>query len=236
LSIDALIKEHVNLSHRVIQIIEESILKGEIKPGERIIETELAMRLGISKSPVREALKKLEGDGIVQLLARKGYVVKLISKKSMEKYFEFMSIVEPFVAKLAIRNKNRAHCKELDRMIGQMKESLAKEDYVSYYLVNSEFHQFFYKLTENEWIISFTQMARKQVDLVRGWSLFTKDRFSSSLKGHIGIANAFKDGDLKRYVKAVQKHVKKFQKNILESQFPEAENSFSSPFEDLDGH
>ena len=216
---DQWIKDHQNLSHQVGKIIEESILKGEIQPGERIVETELAMRLGISKSPVREALKKLEGDGIVQLIARKGYIVKLISKKSMEKYFEFMSIVEPFAAKLAIKNRNASTCKDLDRMIRQMKESLENEDHVRYYLLNWEFHEFLYKLTENEWIITFAQMARKQVNLVRGWSLFTKDRFTSSIKGHISIANAFKDGDVKRYVKAVCHHVNMFQKNIMESQF-----------------
>lgn len=71
-----LLKEHLSLSDRIFDIIQEAILSGSIGPGERIIETEFAKNLGTSKSPVREALKKLEGEGVVELLPRKGFIVK----------------------------------------------------------------------------------------------------------------------------------------------------------------
>ena len=73
---EQLLKEHLSLSDRIFEIIEKAILNGSVRPGERIIETELAKNLGISKSPVREALKKLEGEGIVQLVPRKGFFVR----------------------------------------------------------------------------------------------------------------------------------------------------------------
>ena len=65
-------KNHLTLSDRILRIVEQAILNGTIKPGERLIETELSKNLGISKSPVREALKRLKGEGIVKLVLRRG--------------------------------------------------------------------------------------------------------------------------------------------------------------------
>ena len=76
---EAFLKNHLTLTDRTLEVLEKAILTGSIKSGERIVETELARKLGISKAPVREALKKLEGGGVVQLLPRRGYIVKPIT-------------------------------------------------------------------------------------------------------------------------------------------------------------
>ena len=86
--LDEVLKDHLTLTDKTIAIIEKAILSGSIKNGERIIETEVAKRLGISKAPVREALKKLEGDGIVELLPRRGYIVKPVTLKSTHDFFD----------------------------------------------------------------------------------------------------------------------------------------------------
>ena len=214
-----LLKDHLTLTDRAFTIIERDILSGSIKNGERIIETEVAKRLGISKAPVREALKKLEGDGIVELLPRRGYIAKPVTLKSIHDFFDVMLLLEPAVAKLALRKRKDSVCEEIDRIIGQMQHSLKTEDYDSYLLLNGQFHGLFYKLIENGWITKITQMLRKQASILRSLSLFTKDRFTSSIKEHITIAEAYKKGNGKLLAKAVRFHMEMFKKNILESNF-----------------
>jgi len=213
------LKDHLSLSDRIFDIVEKAILNGSIKPGERLIETELARNLGISKSPVREALKRLEGEGIVQLLPRKGYYVRGIDLKGIEDFFDVMFIIEPASALLSLEKKNETVCREIDGILGNMDRYLRKKDYESYRALNEEFHGLFYSLTENEWIIKISQMLRKQAYMLRSLSLYTKDRFSSSLEEHSAIADAYKKGDGKVLEKAVKNHLAMFKDNILQSDF-----------------
>ena len=111
------LKNHLTLSERTARIVEKAILSASIKPGERLIETELAKNLGISKSPVREALKRLEGDGIVQLVPRKGYFVRDIDQKSIEDFFDVMFILEPTAAVLSLEKKSETVCREIDEIL-----------------------------------------------------------------------------------------------------------------------
>jgi len=217
--LDELLKNHLTLTDRTTAIIEKAILSGSMKNGERIVETELAKRLGISKAPVREALKKLEGDGIVERLPRRGYIVKPVTIKSVDDFFDVMLLLDPAVAKLALRKKTDPICLEIDRIIEDMRRSLQSESYDAYLELNEAFHGLFYKVVENEWITKITQMLRKQARILRSLSLFTKDRFTSSIEEHAAIADAYKKGNKRLLAQCVRFHLEMFKKNILESGF-----------------
>ncbi len=216
---DLKLKEHLSLSDRILNLIEKAILSGSIKPGERLIETELAKSLGISKSPVREALKRLEGEGIVQLIPRKGYFVRNIDRKSIEDFFDVMFILEPAAVLLSLKKKSGSACRDIDEILSNMERCLRKKEYESYGILNDQFHGFFYDLTENEWIIKISQMLRKQAYVLRSLSLYTKNRFSSSIEEHRIIADAYKKGDKKLLEKAVKNHLSMFKDNIIQSDF-----------------
>jgi len=213
------LKDHLTLTHRTVQIIERAILNGSMKNGQRIVETELAKRLGISKAPVREALKKLEGDGIVELLPRKGYIVKPITLKSVNDFFEIMFLLEPEAAKLSLRERTDLVCKDFNGLVMKMKDALKSEDYESYTALNDQFHSLFYRLTKNEWIAKINQMLRKQARILRSLSLYTKDRVISSIEEHISIVEAYEKGNAKLLSRTVRLHLEMFKKNILESDF-----------------
>jgi len=217
--LEELLKDHATLTHKTVQVIERAILNGSMKNGERIVETELAKRLGISKAPVREALKKLEGEGIVELLPRRGYIVKPVTLKSVNDFFEIMFLLEPEAGKVALRKRTETVCKEFDGLIVKMKEALSIEDYDSYTTLNDQFHSFFYQLTENEWIAKINQMLRKQARMLRCLSLYTRDRVKSSIDEHLSIVEAYKKKDAKLLSRMLRFHLEMFQKNILESDF-----------------
>jgi len=221
LPLDEVLKNHLTLTDRTIALIEKAILSGSMKNGERIVETELARQLGISKAPVREALKKLEGDGIVERLPRKGYIVMPVTRKSVDDFFALMLLLDPPIAKMALRKKNHAICSEIERMIEDMRQSLRSESFDAYLDLNEKFHGLFYQVVENEWITKITQMLRKQARILRSLSLFTKDRFKSSIKEHEAIAKAYLRGESRGLEKAVTYHLERFRANILESKFLE---------------
>jgi DNA-binding GntR family transcriptional regulator len=216
---EQLLKEHLSLSDRIFEIIEEAILSGSIGPGERIIETELAKNLGTSKSPVREALKKLEGEGVVELLPRKGFIVKKIDRKSVEDFCDVMFIVEPPVARLSLKRKDQAVCKKFDKILRDMKRSLSKKDYRLYLVLNRHFHGLFYELTENELITKIFRMLYNQTDIFRSTFLYTSNRLLRSMEEHVAIADAYQKGDEKLLERAVKNHLVMFKANILKSDF-----------------
>ena len=216
---EQLLKEHLSLSDRIFEIIEEAILSGSIGPGERIIETELAKNLGTSKSPVREALKKLEGEGVVDLLPRKGFIVKKIDRKSVEEFCEVMFIVEPPVAILSLKRRDRTICKKLDKILKDMKRSLSQKEYRLYLTLNRNFHGLFYELTENELITKIFRILYNQTDIFRSTFLYTGERLLRSMEEHLAIADAYQKGDQKVLEKAVRNHLVMFKKNILKSDF-----------------
>lgn len=216
---EQLLKEHLSLSDRIFEIIEEAILNGSIGPGERIIETELAKNLGTSKSPVREALKKLEGEGVVDLLPRKGFIVKKIDRKSVEDFCEVMFIVEPPVAALSLKRRDRTVCKKLDKILKDMKRSLSQKEYRLYLTLNRNFHGLFYELTENELITKIFRILYNQTDIFRSTFLYTGERLLRSMEEHLAIADAYQKGDQKLLERAVKNHLVMFKENILKSDF-----------------
>lgn len=216
---DLLIREHLNLSDRIFEIIEKQIISGAIKPGERLVETDLAESLGTSKSPVREALKRLEGEGIVHLIPRKGYFVRDIDRKSVEDFVDIMIVIEPAILGYALKQKTDAVCDEIDEIITEMKRTLKKKDYEAYVVLNDRFHALFVDLTENEWFLKFFNTLHKQADMLRSLSLHSRDRFTRSIEEHAAIAKAFKKGDEKQLLEAARHHILMFKENLLQSDF-----------------
>lgn len=216
---DMILKNHLALSDRILRIVEKAIMNGSIKPGERLIETELAKNLGISKSPVREALKRLEGEGVVHLVPRVGYFVNDITRRSIEDFFDVMLILEPASAILSLKKKSEDVCTKIDEILHNMERCLRKKDQECYRALNDQFHALFFSLTDNEWIIKISEILQKQAFLLRSLSLYTRDRLDSSFEEHAAISNAYKKGDKKALERAVKNHLIFFRENILQSDF-----------------
>lgn len=215
---ESILNEHPSLSDRIFNTIEKAILSGSIKPGERLVETKLSTDLGVSKSPVREALRKLEGEGTVILIPRKGCFVRNIDRKSIDDFFDIMFILEPAAAVLSLKGKSEGVCAELDEILAHMDRCLRKKDYDAYRTLNDQFHGLFSNLTENEWIIKIRQVLQKQAFMLRSLSL-TVARFPHSIEEHRAIGNAYKTGDERLLTEAVKNHLAMFRENILAADF-----------------
>ena len=209
--------DHFSLSDRVSQLIENSILDGSIRPGERIIESDIAERLGISKAPVREALKRLEGHDIVQHLPRRGYFATTIDLKRINDFFDIAFIIEPIVARNALNKRDVGIEKKIDNLLERMKKVLRNRDHEKYMALNAQFHSLFRELNDNEWIIKISHMLSKQARILTALSLSLTQRHSASIREHAAIADAYKKGDSRALNLAVRKHLKNFKENIIKS-------------------
>jgi DNA-binding GntR family transcriptional regulator len=209
--------DHQSLSDRVSQLIEKSILDGSISPGERIVESDIAKRLGISKAPVREALKRLEGDSIVQHLPRRGYFTNTIDLKSIQDFFEIAFIIEPIVARNALKKKTGKVDEAVDQILEGMKQALRDKDFETYMALNARFHSLFRDLNDNDWIIKISHMLSKQTRILTALSLSVPRRYAASIREHTDIADAFRRGSPNALERAIIKHLKKFKENIIKS-------------------
>jgi len=209
------INNHLSLSDRVSRFIEESLFDGSIRPGQRINESDIAKRLGISKAPVREALKGLEGDGIVQRIPRRGYFANKVDLKRINDFFEIAFIIEPVVARNALRNRDDRIAESLDHLLRGMERALGKKDFESYRALNTQFHGLFRELNDNEWIKKISEMLSKQTRILTALSLSVPQRHRGSIREHTAIVEAFRKDDAEAMTQAVKKHLKNFRENII---------------------
>ena len=117
---------HDALPDRIYLSLEEAILEGKVKPGDRLIEDELSKGFGVSRGPIREALRLLEKDGLVKRVPRKGAIVEWISKDDISEMFEVRSVLEGLAAKIFCGRATDAELSGLEGIYKQMKRPVPR--------------------------------------------------------------------------------------------------------------
>ena len=143
------IERHQTLREKILENIREAILRGNLKPGEKVAEPELAERFGISRTPIREAFRQLESEGYLTVIPRKGAVVTAMSERDVEEFFAIKSILEGYAARMAA---SRLSEKEIERLeqINERLAQLAREgDVKTFFRVHGEFHELFIRAAGN---------------------------------------------------------------------------------------
>ena len=125
------------LHNQVCSILRSAILKGDFKPGERLVQTELAELIGVSRMPIREALRTLELEGLVTQEPHKGAVVRLLEKEDILEIYELRAVLEPLALKKSMLYFTELNRRELKRCHESMLEAETEEKYIE---LNKEFH------------------------------------------------------------------------------------------------
>ena len=124
--------EYLPLRDVVFNTLRQAILRGELKPGERLMEIQLANKLGVSRTPIREALRKLELEGLVNMVPRKGAEVADITEKSLRDVLEVRKALEELSVQLACEKITEEEIEELKRVAERFKDTLNDQDYITY--------------------------------------------------------------------------------------------------------
>ena len=211
------IERHQTLREKILETIREAILKGNLKPGEKVAEPELAERFGISRTPIREAFRQLESEGYLTVIPRKGAVVAALSERDVQEFYAIKSILEGYAAELAAQNLSDKELEKLEAINDKLKQLAKDGDVKSFYRVHNEFHDTFLKAANNSKLYELIQQLGLKFSRLRMASLSVKGRMAISVAEHDKLLDAFRRHDGKMAEDLVKKTAAIGGKVLLES-------------------
>ena len=195
------------LYQEVAERLRQRIFAHELMPGDWIDEKKLADQYGISRTPLREALKVLASEGLVELKPRRGCYVTEISRQDLDDIFALMAMLEGRCAGDAVRQASPADIAALDDIHKRL-EAAARDNRIdAFFEANQEFQYRIQELAGNRWMLSVIQDLRKVLKLCRLHSLSIEGRLQQSLDEHRAVMAAFKAGDPVKAEALMQVHL-----------------------------
>jgi DNA-binding GntR family transcriptional regulator len=195
------------LYQEVAERLRQRIFAHELTPGTWIDEQKLAEQYGISRTPLREALKVLASEGLVDLRPRRGCYVTEISRQDMDDLFPLIALLEGRCAAEAVKRAKPADISAL-KSIHEQLESAARDGRIdAFFESNQEFHKKIQELSGNRWLLSVIQDLRKVLKLSRLHSLSLEGRLQQSLDEHRLIMAALQAGDAGKAEKLMHDHL-----------------------------
>lgn len=191
----------------VFNTLRQAILRGELQPGERLLEIHLANKLGVSRTPIREAIRKLELEGLVLMIPRKGAVVAEITEKSLRDVLEVRRALEELAVKLACEKIQDEEIEELKAAAKAFEKALGTGDVTVYAEADVKFHDIIYRTTDNQRLIQLLYNLREQMYRYRVEYLKREEVHETLLEEHQHIIEMIEKRDEERAVEAVCKHI-----------------------------
>ena len=191
------IERHQTLREKILETIRDAILKGTLKPGERVSEPELAERFGISRTPIREAFRQLESEGYLEVVPRKGAVVASLSERDVVEFYSIKSILEGHAARIAAERMSERDLERLEAINAKLEQIAADGDIKAFFRVHNEFHELFIKASGNDKLAELINQLVLKFNRLRLASLAQPGRMNISVQEHRKIIEAFRqhDGD-----------------------------------------
>lgn len=199
--------ERSALYEQVAERLRKRIYNRDLLPGQAIDEKELCEQFGISRTPLREALKVLHGESLVELVPRRGCFVKALDLDELRELFPVMSVLEGLCAREAVLHSTAEELQKLETLHAQLEEHAAHEDIDAYYEVNFQIHQLIQEMSRNRWLQRVTTDLRKILRLARHMQLTIDGRLQQSLQEHRKIMEAFRKKDAEAVEETMKMHL-----------------------------
>jgi DNA-binding GntR family transcriptional regulator len=196
-----------SLASLAAQEIERLILGGEIKAGERLNELALATRLGVSRGPIREAIRALEGSGLVVTVINQGSFVRRVSAEEAVELYEIRVLLTGHACAHLARHVTVAQAAELQALVTRMTEAEAVADAAGYYALNLEFHSALLQFSGNNRAHRIHEELGNELNLFRRRSLVSAEGMRASNAEHAAIVDAILAGDPAVARKAGESHI-----------------------------
>lgn len=198
--------DNTPLSEKIAETIRTNILKGIIKPGERLVEPKLSEQLGISRTPIREALRNLESEGFIEIIPRRGAVVTQITDKDVDEIFIIKMRLESLAARLATERLTNADIEKMKDLALRVRESTSKVGHKVNW--NSEFHEVFIQNCGNDRLIKILAGLQQQFKRATVFSFSETGRTIEVAEEHQNIISAFESRDKDMAEKLVENHIR----------------------------
>ena len=219
------ISEHKPIRDEVFTSLRSAILKGHFKPGERLVEKELAQQMDISRTPIREAIRKLELEGLVDYAPRKGVVVVGVSSEDALEIYTICAVLEGLAARLAAHNRSVEELSNLKKLLFGMEECIKKDNIDKLYTLHSRFHNSIAKVSKSPRLYQMIISLRDYVENFTEISYYLPGRLQYGWEEHREIVDAIDKGNDDMAEHAARNHLIQAKESFLRAIFNDKDNT-----------
>lgn len=198
-----------SLHAETITIIRDMIRKGKLRIGQKIIEEDMCKELGVSRTPLREALRSLSAEGLIKLIPNRGAFVSQLSTSEISELFEVMAILEGACARVLAKYISDESFSKLEALHKELEAHHKANDHESYIKTNNRYHTFVQRMTGNKTLYDVIGGLREKALLYRYRQLYVPDRFDQSIEEHRLLLEAFRKRDSDEAEKVMKNHLLK---------------------------
>lgn len=203
----ALIDRQLSVPRQVYDLLRDRIQSAELKPGESINERWLAEWLGVSRTPIREAVRRLAGDGLIEIIPNVGTSVALVDPRRVYEFCMIRISLECAAIEEAVGNFTPAAGRQLERLIEEQDETVSNGDNLRNISVDSEFHKFIIGLSGFSTVPEIMNRVMGEIIRARHLSIKLPGRLRQPIVEHQAILEALRSGDPKRCASAMRSHL-----------------------------
>lgn len=214
-------------TYNVYKAIKEKILNCQYEPGQYMSEKEIVDELNTSRTPVREALNILNGQGLIEIIPKKGIQISALSLERLKHIYEIRRLLEPIAVRQAVRNMKSEDIEWLSRLDERLSHSYVEEDITEVFKWGKDIHLYIAKLSENETLYTIIKLLREES--LRGYIHYL-EKYLAECTGekrrmvkenlsriHSELINALKGGDEEKAVKAILEDIDTMIKLVIPS-------------------
>ena len=209
--------EYLPLRDVVFKTLRQALLKGELEPGERLMEIQLAERLGVSRTPIREAIRKLELEGLVLMIPRKGAEVAKISENNLRDVLEVRRSLEELAIDLACQRITEEELAQLNKAEVDFKAAIENGDAMQIAQTDENFHEIIYNSTKNQKLVQILNNLREQMYRYRLEYIKDADKRQILMVEHEHILKALTLRHIQEAKMAVREHIDNQEITILKN-------------------
>jgi DNA-binding GntR family transcriptional regulator len=204
----------MTLRERVQEHLKREIMANRYAPGSELLEVPLSRELGVSRGPIREALHRLEAEGLVEITPRRGAVVISLTKRDFLEAYQVREALEALGVRLAVARLTDDQLAHIDELMEQLSVHTASGDMEAFFEVNAAFHAAFVEASGNRKLIELHRRLMAQMNRYRGPSARLRGNVEQSIAEHRAIVSAARERDADRAVAMLMRHIEVPQRSI----------------------
>lgn len=207
---------HFVIKDKIASVLREEILNGNLKPGQRLNEKELCEKLGVSRTPLREAIRTLEAEGLVEAIPNKGSRVVSFTIDDVEDIYELRIMLEGKATEKSVERLTEENLRELEEIQAELREAVKNEDWYYVDLLNQNFHRMLFSQGSNEHLIKIVSNLNQFGRLIRVTAFAIPGRSLKVLEEHEEILDAVRQRKAELAKELVSKHLEMAKETLLQ--------------------